>query len=127
MHFVHMCVFCQIYVNNNFLFCTIASSFVVLKLFYSSPTGGGEGGIVFVSEWKEKSYFCDILSNLLFNLCYREYRSKHNITHDHDAGTVYFRGMTNYQFVREESVGPETDTFFTVNVPVFVSIYLTCK
>ena len=29
--------------------------------------------------------------------------------------------MTNYQFVREESVGPESDTFWTVNVPVFVS------
>ncbi|XP_072040615.1 scavenger receptor class B member 1-like isoform X2 [Amphiura filiformis] len=50
---------------------------------------------------------------------YLEYRNKLNITHDHDEGTVSFRGRTNYQFVPEESVGLESDTFWTVNVPVF--------
>lgn len=40
----------------------------------------------------------------------------------HDNNTVEYVQPQKFIFNREESVGPETDTFRTVNVPYIVSI-----
>jgi len=38
-----------------------------------------------------------------------------------DNDTVTYRQVKTYQFVRDLSVGPENDTFTTINIPVVVS------
>ena len=38
-----------------------------------------------------------------------------------DNDTVTYRQIKTYRFVRDLSVGPENDTFTTINIPVVVS------
>ncbi|XP_071786399.1 lysosome membrane protein 2-like [Asterias amurensis] len=50
---------------------------------------------------------------------YREIRRKTNISFDDDEGTVKFKNYKAYIFDREKSVGPDTDTFTTVDLLAF--------
>ncbi|XP_021339195.1 scavenger receptor class B member 1-like isoform X1 [Mizuhopecten yessoensis] len=51
---------------------------------------------------------------------YREHRQKVNVSF-FDNGTVAYREKRSFTFDRELSVGPENDTFTTVNLPMIVS------
>ncbi|KAH3692244.1 lysosome membrane protein 2-like isoform X2 [Dreissena polymorpha] len=51
---------------------------------------------------------------------YRENRHKINVTFHDNNGTVTYREDKYYIFDRDLSVGPETDTFTTVNIPLMV-------
>ncbi|XP_071510540.1 lysosome membrane protein 2-like [Diadema antillarum] len=53
---------------------------------------------------------------------YREYRPKTNITY-HDNGTVSYMNLKSFVFDRDMSVGPESDTFVSINGPVFTIAY----
>ncbi len=51
---------------------------------------------------------------------YKENRIKYDIKPNPDNDTVIYRQNITYTFVREMSVGPDTDVFNIVNVPFFV-------
>jgi len=51
---------------------------------------------------------------------FRESRHKINVTFHDDNNTVTYREDKFYVFDRDMSVGPEEDTFTTVNIPLMV-------
>ena len=51
---------------------------------------------------------------------YREVREKVDLCY-HDNGTVTYRQIKTYHFVREKSIGWDNDTFTSINIPYMVS------
>ena len=50
---------------------------------------------------------------------YHEHREKINVVH-HANGTVSYKQIRTFIFNRSLSVGPESDTFTTINIPLMV-------
>ena len=55
-----------------------------------------------------------------FIVSFREYRPKENVTQN-DNFTITFLNHKSYVFDLELSVGPDTEKFASLNLPVFVS------
>ena len=56
---------------------------------------------------------------------YKEHVYKEDVT-SHDNGTISYRQYKQFHFVPEMSVGPDSETFVTVNMVLLVSQLLTC-
>ena len=54
-------------------------------------------------------------------VAHRLYVRRENVT-SHDNGTISSIPIYTYVFDRENSIGPETDRFLGVNMPMTVSI-----
>lgn len=72
------------------------------------------------SQIETDQKFYDI-TTLLFYSKFRETRVKYDIAPDKERDTVFFRQNISYEFVRELSVGPDTDTVNLINAPLIVS------
>ncbi|XP_076070185.1 lysosome membrane protein 2-like [Mytilus galloprovincialis] len=55
---------------------------------------------------------------------FREHRQKGNFTWNDKDGTISYREKRSFNFEREKSAGPQTDTFTTVNLPMITVVEL---